>query len=277
MGPPTCDVVYVLFLEPRPEPDARWTTAEYVIDQAVRLFQPSPALAHCELIMPPIPSDEGMRTQFATYFGRRSAWQTDKEDGFNFYLVENANRWRAVPIFSVNAAANVRSECDMELGVEYSLARYLSATPPLRYLAKWVPDQRRSPGHCATLTARVLKNSLRSTDAAPMHPSAWYGPTTLYHEVCATANWRGARMGAATYTGMPAETANHVEQLLRGVMSPETVNEVGDVGCMEAVRGLTMRVCNTLGQGDPMSQRLTQQQLATALLRWVILRGQKPA
>ena len=84
-------------------------------------------------------------------------------------------------------------------------------------------------------------------------------------------------MGASAYTGMPSETANHVEQLLRGVMSPETVNEVGDLGCMEAVRALTMRVCNTLGHGDPMSQRLTQQQLATALLRWVILRSQKSA
>lgn len=275
LGPPTCDVVYGLFLEPRPEADPRWTGVEYMIDQAVRMFQPTPALAHCELLVPPIPSDEGLRTQFATYFGQQSAWQTDKEDGFHFYLVENANRWRAVPIFSANAAAHVRSECDMELGVQYSLARYLTATPPLRYLAKWVPDNRRSPGHCATLTARVLKNALRETEAAPMKPSASYGPSTLYHEVCATANWKGERMGASEYTGMSIETSGHVEKLLRGVMSSETVNEVGDVGCMEAVRALTMRVCNTLSQGDSMSQRLTQQQLATALLRWVILRGER--
>ena len=73
-------------------------------------------------------------------------------------------------------------------------------------------------------------------------------------------------MGAAAYTGMPAETADHVEQLLRGVMSPETVAGVGDSGCMEAVRALTMRVCNTLGQGDAMSQRLTQQQILVFIL-----------
>lgn len=274
MGPPTCDVVFALFLEPRPEPDPRWTTAEYAIDAAVRLFQPSPALAHCELLVPPVPFDEGLRTQFATYFGRQSGWQTDKSDGFDYYLVQNANRWRAVPIFSMNAAANVRSECDMELGVHYSLAKYLSATPPFRYFAGILSDKRRTPAHCATLTARVLKNALVA-DASPTRPSAWYGPTTLYHELCGTANWRGARMGASDYTGMPAETASHVEQLLRGVMSSETIYEVGDEGCMEAVRALTMRVCNTLGQGDSMSQRLTQQQLATALLRWVILRDQK--
>lgn len=272
MGPPSCDVVYAIFLEPRETPDPRWSHVEYVIDKAVRTFQPTPALAHCEILIPPIPSDEGTRTQFATYFGRSSAWQTDKDDGANFYLVENANRWRAVPIFGPNAAQIVRNECDMELGVNYSLARYLSATPPLRYLASFVPDTRRSPGHCATLTARVLKNSFLATDAAPMHPSAWYGPSTLYHECCDTARWRGERMGASEYTGMPASTAASVEQLLRGIMTQDTVSSVGDAGCMEAVRALTMRACSALSQGDETSQRLTQQQLATALLRWVILR-----
>jgi len=271
--PPTCDVVYALFLEPRTSPDPRWSNLEYCIDKAVRLFQPSPTLSHCELIIPPIPTDEGLRTQFATYFGRSSAWQTDKVDGYSFYLVENANRWRAIPIFSANAAAKVRDECDRELGVQYSLGRYLTASPPLRYFASWVPDQRRSAAHCATLTARVLKNSFMGTDATPLRPSAYYGPSTLYQELSATAQWRGERMGASKYEGMSLQAAASVEKLLRGVMTPDTVSEVGDPMCMEAVRALTMRACTALSQSDDTAQRITQQQLATALLRWVILRG----
>lgn len=267
---PTCDVAYALFLEPRSEPDPRWTTLECCIDQAVRFFQPTPALAHCELLMPPVPSAEGMRTQFATYFGRQSGWQTDKEDGYNYYLVENAGRWRAVPVFNVNASGRLRDECDMELGVQYSLLRYATAVAPLRALSSLVPDKRRSPAHCATLTARVLRNA---QVYLPVHTSAYYGPTTLYSELSHQAAWRGERMGAAEWGGMPLHTATHVDALLRGVMAPRTVHEVGEKGCLEAVHALTMRACNALIKSDTVAQRTTQQQLATALLRWVILRG----
>lgn len=266
---PTCDVVYGLFLEPSAEADPRLTTMECVIDQAVRLFQPSPALAHCELLIPPVPTDEGLRTQFATYFGRTSAWQTDKADGYNYYLKENAGRWRAIPIFKADAAAKLRDEADGELGVDYSLTRYLSAVPPGRWLAKFLNDKRRAPAHCATLTARVLRNADVHT---PFHKPAWYGPTTLYHELANVATWKGERMNAESWSGMSSETAQRVESLLRGVMTPETVHKVGDAGCLDAVQALTMRVCNALLTSDEVTQRLTQQQLATALLRWVVLR-----
>jgi hypothetical protein len=267
-----CDVVYAIFLEPRPTPDPRWTTAERLIDKAVRSFQPFPVLAHCELVVPPVPSSEGNRTQFATYFGAKSAWQTDKASGVDFYLVENANRWRAVPIFSANAAANVRAECDCELGVDYSLSKYLTSTPPLNLLANWMPDNRRSPAHCATISARVLRNACSPVDGAPSRPSSYYGPSSLFNELTQSAGWRGAAIGACKYDGIDSETAGHVEQLLRGVMSQETVAAVGDHNCMEAVRALTMRACKAISQGDLISQRLTQQQLANALLRWVVLR-----
>ncbi len=269
---PVCDVVYALFLEPRAEADPRWSTVECAIDTAVRAFQPHPALAHCELLIPPLPSDEGLRTQFATYFGSQSAWQTDKTDGYDYYLRENAGRWRAVPVFERRAAERLRWECDVELGVHYSLARYLSAVPPGRWVADWVPDARRSPAHCATLTARVLKNS---GVYKPMHTSAWYGPTTLYHELTQQAASKGAYMGADNWSGMPLQTAQHVDALLRGVMEPATVRDQGDSGCLSAVHALTMRACNALLKSDAVAQRTTQQQLATALLRWTILRDEK--
>ena len=117
-GQNSCDVAFALFLEPRADPDPRWTALEQAIDVAVRIFQPAPTLTHCELLIPPIPTDEGGRTNFATYYGKTSGWQTDRRDGYNYYLLDNSNRWRAVPIFSTNAAALIRNEADMEIGVE---------------------------------------------------------------------------------------------------------------------------------------------------------------
>ena len=273
VGPPSCDVVYAMFLEPNPDPDARMSTFECAIDKAVRLFQPAPILVHCELLIPPVPAEEGLRTQFATYLGRQSGWQIDKDDGHNYYLMENAGRWRAVPIFSVDAGAAMRRECDMELGVPYSLARYLTAFAPLRWTASMVTDRRRSPAHCATLTSRVLKNA---GVYAPKHASAWYGPTTLYQELCAHAAEKAGRMNADAFSGMSVDVAHNVELLLRGVMAPETISGVGDAGCLEAVRALTLKSCAALTQSDAAAARVTQQQLASALLRWVILRGVVP-
>lgn len=266
------DVVYAMFLEPGAGAGAgaQWSTLECAIDKAVRIFQPSPALAHCELLLPPAPVEEGLRTQFATYLGRSSGWQTDRADGYNYYLLQNSGRWRAVPVFQLNASDKLRHECDMEIGVGYSLARYLSAVPPGRWVANWVPDQRRSPAHCATLTARVLRNSHIYT---PKHASAWYGPSTLYNELRQQATVQGERMGAGQWAGMPAHTVEHTEQLLRGVMDATTVQSVGDAHCTDAVHALTMRACNALLRSDAVAQRTTQLQLATALLRWVLLRA----
>lgn len=264
------DVVYAMFLEPGVGDSAQWSTLECVIDKAVRTFQPSPALAHCELLLPPAPVEEGLRTQFATYLGRSSGWQTDRADGYNYYLLQNSGRWRAVPVFQLNASDKLRRECDMEIGVGYSLARYFSAVPPGRWVANWMPDQRRSPAHCATLTARVLRNA---QIYAPKHTSAWYGPSTLYQELTHQAAWQGERMGAGQWAGMPAHTAEHTEQLLRGVMDAATVQSVGDARCTDAVHALTMRACNALLRSDAVAQRTTQVQLATALLRWVLLRA----
>jgi hypothetical protein len=69
------------------------------------------------------------------------------------------------------------------------------------------------------------------------------------------------------------ETAKHVEQLLRSPETPETVAAVGDAGCADAVRSLTMRVCSELQGGDSVSNAVAQRQLAMALLRWTVLRA----
>ena len=270
--PEGADVVYALFLEPHDETPAGWTSGERCIDWAVRTFQPTPAMTHVELLMPPVPRDEADRTQFATYAGRTAAWQSDRVDGFAFYLHHNAGLWRAVPVFAPNAATAVRAECDLEQGVGYSLTTYLAGVAPLRWVARFLPDARRTPAHCATLTARVLKNALGAT-RAPARPSASYGPTTLYHELCAHAAHHTHATGMA-FRGIDGAIAGHVEALLRGPMTAEVVQGVGDPGCLESVRALTLRACADLAEGDAIAQRLSQKQLATALLRWTLLRAQ---
>lgn len=260
-----CGVCFVMFQEPAAD-DPFASAGERCLNWAVKMFQPSPPLSHCELLMPPVPSEEGERTQFATYLGRKSAWQTNAADNYRFYLVDNADRWRAVPVFSANAAACVREECDTEIGVQYSMLRYLSATRPLRVLAGLLSDARGAPAHCATLTSRILRNAVGVT----AHPSAWYGPSSLYEELSETAARRAEALGAAAQP--PAEVAHAVEQLLRAPMTRDTVAGVGDEGCMGAARHLTLRCVGALANGDTVAARLAQKQLATVLLRWVVLR-----
>ncbi len=266
------DVVYALFVEPREDVPQSWSQTDRCVDWAVRTFQPNPTMTHVEQLVPPVPADEADRTQFATYNGRIAGWQSDRVDGFHFYLNYKANLWRAVPVFAPNAATAVRAECDLEQGVPYSMSTYLTGVGPFRWLARFLPDKRRTPAHCATLTVRVLKNALGKKHA-PTRPSPSYGPAILYQELCAHAAHHTQSTGIV-FRGMGDETTARVERLLRAPMTAETVQGLGDEGCLDAVRALTLRACADLTEGDATSQRLSQKQLATALLRWTLLRSQ---
>lgn len=271
-----CDVAFALFMEPGEKPDPRWSWAAYLIDLAIRTGQPSPTMIHCELLIPPVPHDEGSRTQFATYYGHTSGWQSDHLDGLGYYLIEHGHNWRAVPIFASNAAERLRDEANKELGVSYSLARYATSAFPLRAFCNLVPVGRRKPAHCATLLSRVLKNAI--PEAAPRHHAAYYGPSTLYAELQNRAGEYGAALasGEPAVSMLPKHTQEAVETLLRKPMTHDTVSTLGDSACMEAIRALTLRVTDAIVAGDAASQRITQKQLATAVLRWVILRDELP-
>lgn len=52
----------------------------------------------------------------------------------------------------------------------------------------------------------------------------------------------------------------------------DTVKTLGDELCIDATRALTLKVCGDLIEGDDVSQRISQKQLASALLKWVLLR-----
>lgn len=75
---------------------------------------------------------------------------------------------------------------------------------------------------------------------------------------------------------MPEGVSANVETLLRAPMGSEAIAEIGDQGCMEVVKALTLKACHAMTSSDTAAQRMTQQQLASALLRWVLFRQSTP-
>jgi len=258
------DVVFAMFLEPhQPPPGSKPSLADRAITFAVNTFQPSPVMCHVELIVPCCPGSQEP-VNFATYIGQTSNWQTDRENNDAYYLVNNAGKWRAVPVFGKRAASEVRDVCRKSIGVHYSLFRYLTASWPLRAISGIVADATQSPAHCATLTARILRKAI---GACLRHPSAWYGPSTLYAEL--SQDLRDQQISPET-TLMTEETTVTVDTILRA--RDDEVQVLDDVRCLDAIRALTLKAAAAEAYGDSTSQKLTQHQLATALFRWSVLR-----
>jgi hypothetical protein len=272
--PKSCDVSYVLFLEPREEPDPQWTTLEWLADAVIKQFSPAPTISHCELVVPPIPNSVGGRVHFATYLGHAGAdWQNqeNKEEGVGFYLIENGSRWRALPVFGPNAAEELRRAANANLQAPYSISMYLTSARGMRTFARFIGDQPKHMGHCATITARVLKQA--NLGAGLRHHSAWYCPSSLYSALSSLVGKPLSENDRANMKSVTPETCEHtIDALLRGPMSYDTVRELGDSACIDALRALTVRVCATSADGDATTARIAQKQLASALLRWVLLR-----
>ena len=270
--PRACDVSFVLFLESPAESDPKWSFGEWFVDAAIKKLCPFPQMAHVELLAPPIPNSNDERVHFATYLGADGAnWQSteSKDEGVGFYLVENGARWRALPVFGANVAAAVREAAQTNVHAPYSLGMYLTSAPPLRALAKWWGDSAMHKGHCAVLTARVLKQA--GIDVLK-HTSPYYSPSTLYKDLFASVVPLDDETLSSLTSVAPQKCKQTIDTLLRAPLSYATVREVGDVGCIDAVRALTLQVYHRALAGDEPSSRVAQKQLATALLRWVLLR-----
>lgn len=232
---------------------------------------------------------------FATYIGERSAWrgvrpadsncrfgqhapfsrvrvcctsasfrEQDRKDNEAYYLVENANKWRALPVFGPSAARLVRESCNKSVGAEYSMLRYATASKVLRGLSSLVADKPKSPAHCATLTARVIRRALGDKLE---HPSAWYGPATLYAAL--RDELKESRV-APESTHATNDTATAVHSVLR--WSSQELDGLSDEDWLTAIRALTLKTAAAETHGDQAMQKLTQKQLATALLRWSVIR-----
>lgn len=259
------DVVYVVFLEPHSPPSGAPPPSlrEELITCAVRNLQQRPVMVHAELVVPCAPN-AAQPIHFATYIGERSGWQHDRRKNTDYYLIDNANLWRAVPVFGKQAARLVRQTCSESIGVPYSMMRYVTATWPFRKLSGLVPDRPQSPAHCATLTARILR---RSVGACAKHSSAWYGPSSLYAELQQDLVDQGI---SPQTTLMDTETADSVERILRS--DDHDTRALGDERSLNAIRALTLKAAAAAAHGDATSQMLTQKQLAVALFRWGVLR-----
>ena len=262
------DVVYALFLEPHDPPPG--TTPSWpirAVEFCVRNFQPAPAMAHVELVVP-APADSAQPINFSTYIGENSGWNYDREQNRAYYMSMTAGKWRAVPVFGLHAARKVRERCNESLKVDYSMLRYLTATPPVRAISRFVPDGPRAPAHCATLTARVLRRALGDSIE---HSGAYYGPATLYAEL--TSELREQRIAPET-TVVDGETQETVHKLLHDPLPK--VQELADGEVLAALRALTLKVAAAEAFGDTAVQVLTQKQLASALLRWSVVREVSP-
>jgi hypothetical protein len=258
------DVVFAMFLEPHePAIGTTQTVVDLAITFGVNNLQPGPVMSHVELVVPG-KMGKGEPVNFATYFGQTSNWQRDRENNYAYYLSSNANKWRAVPVFGKQVAKHVRETCNNSTGIKYSMLRYFTATWPFRAFAAMVADKPKSPAHCATLTARILRSALGE---CLHHTSAWYGPSTLYREL--SNNLRKQKISPET-TLMTEETTDTVNTILRS--RDEDVEIIDEVKFLDAIRALTLKAAAAEAFGDSTSRKLTQRRLATALLRWSVLR-----
>ena len=274
----SCDVSYVMFLEPVIRDNPNWSWTEWVADRAIRIFSPDPTMAHVELVVPPIPNSAGGKVHFATYLGAAGAnWQNRSihDEGIEFYLVENGTRWRAIPVFAPSVAESMRHACDANLHAPYSIGMYATSARPLRGFSWMYTDEPKHMGHCATITSRILKEA--GVGSILTHNSAWYCPSSLYNTLSRSL---GSRLDeterAAMSSARPEACRETVDALLHGPLSYATVRDLGDAKCVDAVRALTLNVCNASSTGiNSDAARTSQKELASALLRWVLLRYDK--
>ena len=261
------DVVFAIFLEPHDPPPGSDPPSflERALSFAVNHMQQSPVMTHVELIVPCAPGAD-RPVNFATYVGSKSGWQTDQDNNELYYLRICANKWRAVPIFGKGIAKSVRDVCDRSCGIHYSLLRYVTASWAFRGVSRLVPDRTKSPAHCATLTARILRSAVGKSFLR--HTSAWYSPSSLYSELCESL---GCKKIAPDSTLMTPDIASLVNMLLR--FCDEDIKHVSDEEFLNAIRALTLKVAAAEAHGDTSMRTLTQKQLGTVLLRWSVMRS----
>lgn len=275
----SCDIGYVLFLEEAEEADPGWSTVEWLADKLIRTFSPAPSsIVHCELIIPPIPNSDMGRVHFATYLGSEGAdWQSRgplRASGVHWYLVENGARWRALPVFGTDCANALRQAAERNVDAQYSVLMYATSARPLRGLAWLWGDPAGHKGHCATVTSRILKEA--SVDTTLTQPSAWYAPSSLFSALLRSMSTRQA-VDPDVYSSLTTTDSeacdDAVSTLLHAPLSYQSVRELGDERCIDAMRELTRRVVVSSESGNVKDGRAQQKELATALLRWVLLRS----
>tara|TARA_B110000971_G_C19982368_1_gene487979 strand:+ start:271 stop:1137 length:867 start_codon:yes stop_codon:yes gene_type:complete len=256
------NLVFVLALESEEDTETKSWSAESALNAIVKFAQPAPAIAHVEILFPPF-SEE---MHFSTYMGTKASYGSAFDNQRSFYLGSNSGRWRAIPLSFANAASRLRSECDIHVGTEYTLLRYMLAVPPFRAITSMFSDKPKDFAHCATLTARCIRRAF--PELGIMHPSAWYGPSTLALEldqdthVLQTRSFLSDRDHNKS-VGEEEELSSTMVTLLHG--PDEDVRQLPKHAISNAVFALSVRTVQP--DLDSVAKRIVQKQLATALLR----------
>ena len=264
------DFGYLLVLQ-GDEPESHWTWTEKAIDYLVQACQPPPSLTHAEIFL--LPDRELDETHFATYLSKDADWGSSFAGGSEFYLGTNMKSWRAVPIFSLDASHRLRVEAQKHVGTPYGnpykLYNYPFAAPPFRVFASWIDNRVKAPAHCASLTARCIARALPELQLP--HCAPWFGPSTLFLEL--TKKSRMEVVMSELEDRQHLKSVAEVEEvdsamnvLLRG--SDDAVRTLDTEQCEGAIEKLSTRVIAALVSEGAAIQRLSQHQLAIALLRY---------
>ena len=245
--------------------NATWTEA--FVDHTVQFGQPYPAITHCEMWIGESASTPRDDNHFSTYLGASEGarWTSGLSGSRRFYgcgdeVTEEIasgmarSSWSAIPIFAANGAEHLRRQCNRHAGTPYPspllLWQYPMSTWPLRAFSGLLSDRAKTPAHCATLSARILRAALPQT-AALAHPSHWYGPSSLYLELATPA-----RMEQALRFARPVERAQVQEEeddQLANVLAQHSDEEVAAMRRGDAHKALEQLAIHVLRAGSRTS------------------------
>ena len=128
-------------------------------------------------------------------------------------------------------------------------------------MANLVPDGVRDPAHCATLTARVIKKGIGNI---LKHASAWYGPSSLYIELCKHLKSTSTTSDFAYNSSVIDSSHLNATRILR--QKDDDLLQMSTEDVVDAIRALTQKTIQSLDD-DELSV-VTQKHLANALFRW---------
>lgn len=277
------NIAFVLFLEPPEHTDPNMTTGEHVIDNLIQTFSEKPTMVHVEVVLPPFSRMGHQRNHihFATYLGSHADYQNqyDAISGVDFYLIRHGQRWRCLPVFGENAVESLKRACDANVGSPYSLFMYPTSCQLFRKYSWIWSDAPRHKGHCATITARVLRQA--GIECGVVKASPWYSPSSLYASIHEDLKTRLSKSQVVDLKASDPEACEKsIETILRGPLSARSMQELGHEKCIEAIRHLAYNVVNATvdvtggagGAGGADSERChAERELGDAVLKWALL------
>ena len=281
-GLPRGNMAFVIFLEPPDHVDPNMTFGERIIDDLIQRFSQKPTMVHVEVIIPPFLNPKSSKIHFATYLGSQAGYQNeyDAVSGVDFYLIRHGHRWRCIPVFGNDAIESLRAACDANVGSAYSLVKYPTSSHYFRKYSWIWQDKPMSSGHCATITARVLKQA--RIECGVVHRPPWYSPSSLYSAL-QSAFW--SRLSNAQLQSLhpqseeeKEEVEESIEKILRGPLSARSMLELGHSRCVSAIRELTYRVVRAAQDKENVSiedRHICERELGDAVLKFCLL-GREP-